>query len=637
VTQRPAERSATRTHRLRRLLPLAATGASALFAVALGGSLVALAATPTSFQVLVADGTSGTVYVTDAGAATAIAEPTSVTGGVQSLAISPDGSRVYVAFKDGLLGVIDTTSDSYLGAPLDLGSTSALGQMVVTPNGRDLYVAESGPGQVVEVDTSTDAVVGSPMATGPAVNLAITPDGTSLFVDGGGQSSAISVIATASNTLSSTTISVAAPGAMQMSADGAHLYVVSGSSAAPELTVIDPATDAVEGSPIMLPATSQPAGLALNADGTVLYVTDASGQLVDSVDPATGTLNTTPEALPTGFTPRDIAITSDGAIAYVDGTNTAGASELVVVDLASGSAGVAIPLTGATQPAGLVIAPLAPTPDPTPTPTPSPSCNPILPGSLQTGSSHISTSPAATVSGSAVSTAAPAETPNTAPSTTPTSAPVSPSPQVTLDCCDPILTPSPIQGGPAPSPPSSIAPAAGSSAGHSDLPATPTGAPTANPSTGPSATPSATASPTCSACSPIMIGPMQGVPGKAARLPEPASGSGTGAAVPIGTASSSPSSMPPGVILPPVPTVAPTPGGSPGFGPGPVICFGAAALPGLARSDVSLANETAASSVSNLSLARALVVLALAVAGTALMARRYLLKLPRLSRWRNSR
>ena len=396
TTRRTADkkhsRPSIRSRSLHRLALAATAMGAALAGFVLGGSSVSLAANATSYQVLVADGGSGTIYADEPSDGTVTPIPAPESGGIQSFVISPDGSRVYVAFKDGMLGTLDTASDSYLGTPVALGWTSSPVEMVVTPNGEELYIAESGSNQVVEVDTATGAQVGTPIPTGPVLNMAISADGSSIFIDGGGQSSSVGVISTATNTVSLTPIqlitssSSAAPaaktstgaGAMVMSPSGTSLYVVTSTSAGPAVAVIDPSTEAVVGALVALPATSQPMGLALSADGSELYLTDASGQQVDSIATTTATLNASVDALPPGMSPNAIAITPDGTFAYVDGTDAAGASQLVPVDLATGSAEAPISLVGGTAPAGLVIAPLAATVLPTPSPTPTPTCGPII-------------------------------------------------------------------------------------------------------------------------------------------------------------------------------------------------------------------------------------------------------------------
>lgn len=429
--------------RLHQLLLGTVAAAVAVFATALTGALLALAAPAASYQVLVADGVTGTVYVIQAGSATA-SIPAPVSGGIQSLAISPDGSRVYVAFKDGQLGVIDTASDAYLGQPVDLGSTSAPGQMVFTPSGKDLYVAETGLNQVVEVDTSTNAVVGSPIALPAPQNLAITPDGSSLFVDGGSHGNSVSVVATATNTVSPSTILVTAPSGLIVSPDGSRLYVLTVTSSGPGLAVVDTTTGAVIGSTIELPPQSHPQALALSPNGTELYVTDPTGQELSSIALATGTVDPAALALPQGLSPGDIAITADGSSAFVDGTAASGGAEVVAVDLATGIVGSPSPLTGVFQPAGLVIAPVTPTPTPIPSPTPTPSPTPAptcTPGPIMIGPVPITVPPAQLLlptAPSGVSSTGSAPSANASSSTSPESVP-----PVTILPPQPSSSPSP--------------------------------------------------------------------------------------------------------------------------------------------------------------------------------------------------
>lgn len=533
-----------------------AAGSIALLAALAGSALAARAATAASYQVLVGDGSTGTVFVIAAGSATATAIPAPVESGVASLAVSPDGTNVYVAFKDGMLGTISTASDSYVGSPLNLGSTSDPGQLVVTPDGSHLYVAETGENQVVEVDTSTDSLVGSPIAITAPVNLAISPDGNSLFVDGGGESSSVSVVATSTNTLSTTTIPLASPGAMAISPDGSSLYVLTDTSSGPALTAIDTATDAEVGSTIALPAQSQPAGLALTPDGSELYVTDSAGQALDGVEtldfnPATSTAGP-PQAIvwPMAMTAGDVAITPDGGTAYLDGQTSTNAPEVVEVDLTTSTPGTPVVLPAGAQPSGLVIAQVGATSTPTPSPTPtaSPTCSPLP------------------------------------------IIPLGPGP-VSVPPNEPVPAGSPSAGA------GSGGSATGSVAGSTPTPAA-TASPTATTSpsgvTSPPAgtntpTPIATATPSPSLCCGFGMGTIGG-PTTGGPISDPTSGAAT----------------PPGVALPPAGASAPDPGAtsspapttptpSPSTAQPPILCFApviAGRVPGAAALTSGLADPT---------------------------------------------
>jgi DNA-binding beta-propeller fold protein YncE len=436
-----------------------AAGSIALLAALAGSALAARAATTASYQVLVGDGSTGTVFVIAAGSATATAIPAPVESGVASLAVSPDGSNVYVAFKDGMLGTISTASDSYVGSPLNLGSTSDPGQVVVTPDGSDLYVAETGENQVVEVDPSTDSLVGSPIAIAAPVNLAISPDGNSLFVDGGTQSTSISVIATASNTLNTTTIPLSSAGAMAISSQGTSLYVFSGPSSGPGVTAIDTATDVVGGG-VGLPPQSQPADLALAPNGSEVYLPDSADESLYALgmmyfEPPV-TSPPPPTGLELGLAPGDVAITPDGSTAYLDGMTSTNGAEVVAVDLATSTLATSVVLPSGAQPSGLVIAQVAPTSTPTPSPTPtaSPTCSPLPiipfgpgPVSVPPNQPVPASSPSAGASfgGSATGSVAgstPGPTTTASPTATSSSSEVT-SPPAGINVPTPIATPSP--------------------------------------------------------------------------------------------------------------------------------------------------------------------------------------------------
>ncbi|MGC1185147.1 MAG: YncE family protein [Candidatus Dormiibacterota bacterium] len=367
----------------RRLYPAAAGVVAGLFlfgAVAAHFAGLVSAASLPGYSVLVGDGQSGAVYLLSAGATTPTSIPAPVSAGVRDLVMSPDGSEVYVDFSNGAIGVIDTSSDAYVGSLIQLGAGVDPGPMVITPNGQDLYVAESGVGQVAEVDLLTGTVMAPTIETGAAANLAISPDGNSLYFDAGSQGSAVSVINTATNTVVDPSIPVAAPGALIPSADGSQLYVLSTPSSGPALAVIEVGANVRASSLIPLPTTAQFSGLAFAAGTSQLYLPDAEAEQLQTIDTTTGTVGAASGTLATGFIPEDIEISPDGTTAFVDGTAASGAAELLPVDLGAQVASSPILLGSGVQPAGMVLVPTSTLAAPTPSPTapPTPVCSPIV-------------------------------------------------------------------------------------------------------------------------------------------------------------------------------------------------------------------------------------------------------------------
>lgn len=108
---------------------------------------------------------------------------TGVTPGSQGITFSTDGSRVFVADLAGSVKVIDTDShevvDSIIlatGAPFDLA---------VSPDGTTLFVARSGDGKlsVYDIATKTEltSIVANPYLVDGAPTISASPDGTQLY------------------------------------------------------------------------------------------------------------------------------------------------------------------------------------------------------------------------------------------------------------------------------------------------------------------------------------------------------------------------------------------------------------------------------------------------------------------------
>ena len=93
--------------------------------------------------------------------------------------------------------MIATATNTVVGSPISVGK--ALG-VAVTPDGSKVYVTNNGDGTVSVIATATNTVVGSPITVGNnPFGVAVTPDGSKVYVAnvGGG----VSVIATATNTV----------------------------------------------------------------------------------------------------------------------------------------------------------------------------------------------------------------------------------------------------------------------------------------------------------------------------------------------------------------------------------------------------------------------------------------------------
>ncbi len=118
------------------------------------------------------------------------------------IAISPDGSRVYVVNNNSSTVSVIRTSDNTLLTPVTLPAGSNSYGIAVAPDGSRVYVANQSNNTVSVIRTSDNTLlspVNLPAGSAP-VGIAVTPDGTRVYV-ANQSSSTVSVIRTSDNTL----------------------------------------------------------------------------------------------------------------------------------------------------------------------------------------------------------------------------------------------------------------------------------------------------------------------------------------------------------------------------------------------------------------------------------------------------
>jgi YVTN family beta-propeller protein len=145
-------------------------------------------------------------------------------GSVDAIAITPDGRSAYVPYQinqspDSLnVAIIETATKTVLKTiqvetpPNGPGPTFT--GVVVTPNGKFVYVSNQAGNSVAVIDTTSNTIVKTiPVGTSPA-GLAVTPDGANIYVANEGSDS-VSVINTTSNTVVATVL-VSGPSAISI-------------------------------------------------------------------------------------------------------------------------------------------------------------------------------------------------------------------------------------------------------------------------------------------------------------------------------------------------------------------------------------------------------------------------------------
>lgn len=268
------------------------------------------------------------VWVIDSATNTIEASFNSGAMSLQAPAISPDGMRVYLAGSavmvlDTATNTIDGTELSY---PAGAGAGTLLHVPVVSPDGRYVYFGTRP--QLAVLDTQTQLFSTIEIEPGDALGIAVTPDGTRLYVPN--NNGTVTVVDTATGSVIGAPISVGAgPAGIAVTPDGTRVLVAN--SADDTVSVIDTATNSIVGGPIAvgdrpwnIAITPGPHIAAVVADPgnpQTVFAGTAGAGMYRSVD---GGANWAP--INTGITDHDItalAIASDGSALYA-GTRAGG-------------------------------------------------------------------------------------------------------------------------------------------------------------------------------------------------------------------------------------------------------------------------------------------------------------------------
>ncbi|MEU2281550.1 IPT/TIG domain-containing protein [Streptomyces sp. NPDC013178] len=203
--------------------------------------------------------------------------------------------------------------------------------VAVAPDGGRAYVANRMSNTVSVIDTATDTVTAT-IATGAGPSMvAFSPDGTRAYVTLNNDGT-VGVIDTTTLTVTATVPVGAGAVGVAVTPDGSRIYVTS--QAAGVVSVINAATLTVVGTL----AAAAPVGVAVSPDGTRAYVACTGDGTVSVIDTATDTIIS---SILVGDVPVLVAFAPDGARAYV---STAGEHVVRVIDTATDTVTASIPV-----------------------------------------------------------------------------------------------------------------------------------------------------------------------------------------------------------------------------------------------------------------------------------------------------
>ena len=208
----------------------------------------------------------------------------------QALALSPDGTQLYVADNQvgGVVQFVMLAARTYMSS-LAFGAGRIPVAVAASPDGAKVYVAVSDPARgsadTIEVLDPHSGASGASIAMGVGAGptgIAFSPDGTTAFV-ANRTANTVGVIDVASDTSGTAITGFRSPTAVAVSPDGAKLLVTNAGSA--ELSVVEVASHAVTSFAVHVPGapSNSPAGIAISPDGAHAYVSDALGNAVTEI------------------------------------------------------------------------------------------------------------------------------------------------------------------------------------------------------------------------------------------------------------------------------------------------------------------------------------------------------------------
>jgi YVTN family beta-propeller protein len=221
-----------------------------------------------------------------------------VSGYPNMLALSPDGTRLYAGDTgpDSQVTVISTATNTVIAALPGFAEAQGL---AVSPDGTRLYVVNtnfSNPaGWVSVIDTATYSTIATIPVGGVPVGIALSPDGTTAYVTNNGGAplgNTVAVIDTSTNTVVNEITVGINPFGIIMNAAGTTVYVANAnywdggntSSVPGSVSVIDTASGTVTAT---IPVGYVPSFLAISPDGGKLYVSDQFSGSVAVIDVTT--------------------------------------------------------------------------------------------------------------------------------------------------------------------------------------------------------------------------------------------------------------------------------------------------------------------------------------------------------------
>jgi YVTN family beta-propeller protein len=275
-------------------------------------------------------------------------DTTNYTGASKNVTINVLKAYAYITNSNSNnVSVIDTGTNTVTATVSGFDLSNPAG-VAVTSDGTKVYVTNSGTYGVVSViDTATNNITGKINVGNSPWGIAVNRAGTKVYVAHQQGSRDVYVINATSNIVEKKVTVGINPTGIAVTPDGTKVYVTnSGRINTPGKTVsvINTSSDTITAT---VNVGNFPFGVAINPVGTKVYVTNAGSNTVSVIDITSNIVTAT---VPVGNWPEGVAVTPDGTKIYVTNydsnsvsvINTATNNVIATVNVGSSPTGVAI-------------------------------------------------------------------------------------------------------------------------------------------------------------------------------------------------------------------------------------------------------------------------------------------------------
>jgi YVTN family beta-propeller protein len=181
-----------------------------------------------------------------------------------NLLVSPDGRRVWATTAGAMLHVIDAaTRQSTATVPVG----SAANGLAYDARSNILYVSSLGLATITAINATTNAVVRTYPVGALPQRLALSPDGTELYV--ASEEHGLEILSVATGTVTIVSVVPAGSVGLALSPDGVQLYVTN--PPAGQVHVVDRVTRELVRT---YPNMGRPRNVAFDHEGTTAVITD---------------------------------------------------------------------------------------------------------------------------------------------------------------------------------------------------------------------------------------------------------------------------------------------------------------------------------------------------------------------------